>query len=103
MDIHFFILISMSFFPPAIPVTLFGSPIEFEGRLIPFSDPEFPLVRLVRYEATLWIDVGFPYPMVPIRLVSVFIDVGGNLVGPLRHPGIGGGGNNRANGRGRRD
>ncbi|KAL3717795.1 hypothetical protein ACJRO7_003012 [Eucalyptus globulus] len=69
----------------------FCAPNEFEGHFTDFTDPVFPLVKLVCYDATLWIDVGQQSQIVAIHFIFIFNNVDNNLVGPIPYPASGGG------------
>lgn len=71
--------------PPilASPISRYGVPVDFDSELYQFANPAFPFVKLVRYTATLCVDVGLPEGNVSYRFVSVFVLVGDRLVGPI--------------------
>lgn len=44
----------------AIPIYIYGAPVDFEGQLMEFYDPEIPNVTFVKYMTMMWIDTGLP-------------------------------------------
>lgn len=68
---------------PATPIAHYGAPVEFEGHLMEFIDPEIPNVVFVKYTAILWVDVGSLAGRIPYRFLSIYTRVGDMSIGPL--------------------